>query len=98
MTKVLGYKDSEMSSLYILSTSIVVVLSVILTIPLVNYTMQFLCDTMLSQYPGYFPYYVPFSTFIKMALCGIVSYSIIAFFEYRKVKKIKLDLALKNRE
>lgn len=98
MTKVLGYKDSETSSLYILSTSIVVVLSVILTIPMVNYLMKYLCDTMLSQYPGYLPYYVPFDTFIKMALCGIVSYSVIAFFEYRKVKKIKLDLALKNRE
>lgn len=98
MTKVLGYKDSEMSSLYILSTSIVVILSVVLTIPVVNYTMQFMCDTMLSQYPGYLPYSVPFSTFIKMAVCGILSYSVIAFFEYRKVKKIKLDLALKNRE
>ncbi len=98
MTKVLGYKDGETSSLYILSTSIVVVFSVVVTIPLVNYLMKYLCDTMLSQYPGYLPYYVPFDTFIKMALCGIISYSVIAFFEYRKVKKIKLDLALKNRE
>ena len=98
MTKVLGYKDSETSSLYILSTSIVVVLSIVLTIPVVNYLMKYLCDTMLTQYPGYLPYFVPFDTFIKMALCGIVSYCVIAFFEYRKVKKIKLDLALKNRE
>lgn len=98
MTKVLGYKDGEMSSLYILSTSIVVVLSVILTIPVVSFAMKYLCEVMLAQYPGYLPYSVPFSTFVKMALCGILSYTVIVFFEYKKVRKIKLDLALKNRE
>jgi len=98
MTKVLGYKDGEMSSLYILSTSIVVVLSVILTIPVVSFAMKYLCEVMLAQYPGYLPYSVPFSTFVKMALCGILSYAVIVFFEYKKVRKIKLDLALKNRE
>lgn len=98
MTKVLGYSNGEMSSLYILSTTLVVVVSIILTIPLVNSIMEYLCVTMLSQYPGYLPYYVPFMTFVKMALLGIGSYSVIAFFQYRKVKKIKLDIALKNRE
>lgn len=98
MTKVLGYSDYETSSLYIFATMIVVVLSILLTIPLVNFVMEYLCVTMLSQYPGYLPYYVPFSVFVKMALCGIISYLVIAFLQYRKVKKIKLDIALKNRE
>ncbi len=98
MTKVLGYSDFEMSSLYVFATTIVVVLSIILTIPVVNYVMKYLCVTMLSQYPGYLPYYVPFSVFVKMALCGIISYSVIALLQYKKVKKIPLDIALKNRE
>lgn len=98
MTKVLGYSDSEMSSLYIFATSLVVVLSIIVTIPMVNYIMKFLCETMLSMYPGYLPYSVEFSVFVKMALCGIVSYSLIAWFQYKKVKRIPLDMALKNRE
>lgn len=98
MTKVLGYSNGEMSSLYIFSTTIVVILSIILTIPLVNMIMEYLCVTMLSQYPGYLPYFVPFVTFVKMVLLGILSYSVIAFVQYRKVKKIKLDIALKNRE
>lgn len=98
MTKVLGYSNGEMSSLYIFSTTLVVIASIVLTIPIVNGIMEYLCVTMLSQYPGYLPYYVPFSVFVKMALCGILSYSLIAFFQYRKVKKIPLDIALKNRE
>lgn len=98
MTKILGYSDKEISGLYILATSVVTIGSIILTIPIVNCLMETLCVTMLSAYPGWLPYYVPFSAFIKMAVAGILSYSIIAFIQYRKVKKIPLDIALKNVE
>ena len=98
MTKILGYSDKEISGLYILATSVVTIGSIILTIPIVNCLMGTLCVTMLSAYPGYLPYYVPFSAFIKMAVAGILSYSVIAFIQYRKVKKIPLDIALKNVE
>ena len=98
MTKILGYSDKEISSLYILATSVVTIGSIILTIPIVNCLMETLCVTMLSAYPGWLPYYVPFSAFIKMAVAGILSYSVIAFIQYRKVKKIPLDIALKNVE
>ncbi len=98
MTKILGYSDKEISGLYILATSIVTIGSIILTIPIVNCLMETICVTMLSEYPGWLPYYVPFSAFIKMAVAGIVSYAVIAFIQYRKVKKIPLDIALKNVE
>lgn len=98
MTKILGYSDKEISGLYILATSVVTIGSIILTIPIVNCLMETLCVTMLSAYPGWLPYYVPFSAFIKMAGAGILSYSVIAFIQYRKVKKIPLDIALKNVE
>ncbi len=98
MTKILGYSDKEISSLYILSTSIVTIGSIILTIPIVNFLMEYLCIAMLSQYPGWLPYYVPFSAYVKMALAGILAYAVIAFIQYRKVKKVPLDIALKNVE
>lgn len=98
MTKVLGYSDKEISSLYVLSTSIVTVASIILTIPLVDSIMRTLVPVMLSSYPGWLPYYVPFSAYIKMAVAGIVAYAVIAFLQYRKVRKIPLSMALKNVE
>lgn len=98
MTKILGYSDAEISGLYILSTTIVTVGSIILTIPLVNYIMKSLCVVMLSEYPGWLPYYVPFSAYIEMAIAGILAYGVIALMQYRKVKKIPLDVALKNVE
>lgn len=98
MTKILGYSDKEISGLYILATSIVTIGSIILTIPIVNCLMETMCATMLSAYPGWLPYYVPFDAYIKMAVAGILGYAIIAFIQYRKVKKIPLDIALKNVE
>lgn len=98
MTKILGYSDGEISSLYVLATSIVTVGSIILTIPVVNFIMEYLCVTMLSEYPGWLPYYVPFTAYIEMAATGILAYAIIAFIQFRKVKKVPLDIALKNVE
>lgn len=98
MTKILGYSDKEISGLYILSTSVVTIGAIILTIPVVNFIMEYLCATVLAQYPGWLPYYVPFSAYVKMALAGIIGYAVIAFIQYRKVKKVPLDIALKNVE
>ena len=98
MTKILGYSNGEISGLYILTTSIVVIASLILTLPVVHLIMGFVCETMLSQYPGWMPYYVPFSAFVKIAAAGIGTYAVVAWFQFRKVKKISLALALKNVE
>ncbi len=98
MTKVLGYSDKEISGLYILSTTIVTIASIFITIPLVDLIMRTLVPVMLSSYPGWLPYYVPFSAYIKIALAGIVAYTLIALLLYKKVKKVPLNTALKNVE
>ena len=98
MTKILGYTNKEISGLYIMSTSIVVIASLILTLPIVNAIMEWVCVVMLSDFPGWLPYYVPFSVFVKIAAAGICSYAIIAFVQFRRVKSIPLDIALKNVE
>ena len=98
MTKILGYSEAEISSLYVVTTSIVVIASLILTIPLVNLLMEQVFVVMFSEYSGWMPYYVPFSAYIKMIITGIVAYAVIAFGQFRKVKKIPLGIALKNVE
>lgn len=98
MTKILGYTNSEISGLYVMSTSIVVIAAIMLTIPIADAVMEYACAVMLSEFSGWLPYYVPFSTYIKMAAAGFLSYALIAFMQFRKVKKIPLDVALKNVE
>ncbi len=98
MCKILGYKDGEIAGLYILSTGIVVVAALVGTIPIVDYLMEYVCVTMLAEFPGWLPYYVPFDTYIKMVGLGILAYGIITFFQFRSVKKIPMGIALKNVE
>ncbi|MCM1288164.1 MAG: ABC transporter permease [Clostridium sp.] len=98
MTKILGYSNAEINGLYIASTAIVVVLSIIVTIPVVNIAIAKLIPIAMKDFSGYFFYYVPFDIFVKMALLGFLCYGIIAWFQTKKVKKIPLDIALKNVE
>lgn len=98
MTKILGYQNSEINGIYIMTTSIVVVLSMLLTIPITNIALKQVCEYFFKSYPGWLPYYAAPSVFVKMAVWGIISYAVIAFFQTRKVKKVPLADALKNVE
>ncbi len=98
MTKILGYNNAEISGLYVVSTSIVVVLSFLLTIPLVNFIMKYVCVVMFSEYSGWIAYDVPNMVFVKIIASGIIAYAVIAFAQFRKLKKIPMDIALKNVE
>lgn len=98
MTKILGYKTWEISSLYVISTAIVVVVSMIVTIPLCNVIMSFIIPAAMSGYSGWLPYYVPIEVFAEMAALGIVSYALIAALQFWKIGKMPKDSALKNAE
>ena len=95
MTKILGYTDGEINKLYVWITSVVVVVSLIGTIPLVNYIMKYLFAVILADYPGWLPYSVPFTAYIRMAVLGIAAYSVVAFVQMRKVKGVPKSEALK---
>lgn len=98
MAKILGYTNKEISNLYIKSTSIVVIASFLITLPIANAIMGEVCTIMLAEFPGYIAYYVPFIEFIKIGILGILAYGIVAYWQFRRLKKISLNLALKNIE
>ena len=98
MTKILGYTNNEIGGLYIMSTTIVVVASMILTLPLVDRLMERVCIVMMSEFSGWLPYYVPGSVYVTIVAAGILAYGVIAFMQYKKVRRVPLDMALKNVE
>lgn len=98
MTKILGYTNSEISGLYIITTSIVVIASFVLTMPVVDILMEQVCAIIFSEYPGWMPYEVPFMVYVKIIAMGIIAYAVIAFMQFRSVRKIPLNEALKNVE
>ena len=98
MTKILGYNNAEIGGLYVVSTSIVVVLSFLLTMPLVNVLMKYVCEVMFSEFSGWIAYDVPEIVFVKVIASGIIAYAVIAFAQFHKLRKIPMDMALKNVE
>lgn len=98
MIKILGYTKNEINSLYVISTAIVVIASLILSLPIVDISMKYIFEAVFSAYSGWLPYVVPNEIFIKTMLIGILSYAVIAFLQMKQVKKIPMEDALKNVE
>lgn len=99
MTKILGYTNREISQLYIISTSIVVTLFLILSLPIEKVFMELIFkEIMMTSITGWITFYVDPMICVEMFLIGIVTYAIVAALEYRKIKKVPMDEALKNVE
>lgn len=98
MTKILGYNNREISGLYILSTAIVVVVTIIATIPLCSVMTAQLFRVAFADYSGWLPYYVPFDVYVRIALLAIAAYAVVAALQMFKVSRIPKNDALKNAE
>ena len=99
MTKILGYSDREISSLYLLSTTIMVVVFLLLSFPIETVLMNALFrGIMISSISGWIPLYIDPVLYVKMFLLGFGTYLLVALIEYRRIKKVPMDQALKNIE
>lgn len=98
MIKILGYNNKETRKLYITSTTIMVIVSIILSFPLSYYSMKFLFMIMMAKMSGWMSYIIEPIIYVKMFLLGIVSYFLVSLIQYKKIKKISMQNALKNQE
>lgn len=96
MAKILGYRNSEINGIYIATTAIVTVVTLLVTIPLSDYLLGQLFVFFMRDYPGWLPYRSFVSVYAKTALIGIGSFAVIALALTRKIKKVPLADALKN--
>ena len=99
MTKILGYNNGEISRLYILSTTIMVVLFILISLPieggLIRAVFVFCIKIMMN---GWIELYMDPMIYLKMFVLGIVTYTVVAALEYRRIKKVPMTDALKNVE
>ena len=99
MVKILGYSNGEISRLYILSTSLVVVLCLLLSFPVETILMKGIFrEMMLQSLSGWIALYIDPKIYVKMFVIGLVTYAVVALLEYRKIQKVPMDEALKNIE
>ena len=99
MTKILGFTGGEIGSLYILATSIIVILGLLLAVPAVDWMMRLIFKYYLyKRMSGYLPYAISSDCYVKMVLIGIASYLVVVALQLFKIHRIPKTNALKTLE
>lgn len=96
MVKILGFKNSEISSLYILPTAIVVALFSVLGFVAGYFLMNLIFKVFMLQMDGYFSFFMKPSSMICSILYLLIGYLFVSVIDYFRIKKIPMDEALKN--
>lgn len=98
MTKILGYTDGEIASLYLITTGIVVIISELAAIFVGYKAMEFFWKTMMMSLGGWFAFVMTPIGFVKEFLLVFAAYVIIAVIDFIRIKNVPKTLALKNVE
>ena len=96
--KVFGYRDREISKLYIRSITICVVASLVLCLPLIIGSLTAIFKAMLISYSGNIEIYVPWSSMAETVAAGLLTYLAVAALHTRSIKCVSLSEALKVQE
>lgn len=98
MTKILGYENHEIASLYLLSTTIVMLIIDVLTVAVGVWVMNFAWKEILMTYSGWFSFHMETISYVKMFAFVLIGYVIVMLLDFQRIKKIPMDQALKNVE
>ena len=99
MVKILGYSNREISALYIVSTTIMVILFLLLSFPLEHGAMRVIFRiVMTNSVSGWISFYIDRMIYVKMFLLGIGAYALVAALEYRRICQVPMEEALKHTE
>lgn len=98
MVKILGYENKEIISLYLTSTTWVVIFSIILSLAAASWIMTAIYKVIMMDFSGWLTLYLDPVIYPEMVAMGLGVYGFVAAMQYRKIKKIPMDQALKNVE
>lgn len=96
--KVFGYRDSEISRLYVRSITLTVAVSLVVCQPLIIGELTLLFRAMLLAYNGNIEIYVPMAAIAEVIAIGFATYLAVALLRIRRIKRVPLALALKVQE
>lgn len=98
MVKILGFKNSEIGSLYIIPTAFVVIVFAIIGFFVGLYLMNWVFKAFMLQMDGYFAFYMKPGSMVLAVIYLLVGYGFVSLIDFIRIKKIPLDVALKNVE
>ncbi len=98
MAKILGYKKDEISGIYIHTTTIVTLVSIVACMPLTAFALDRIWRAMMMEYSGWIAPNIPISAYFTSVALASAAYLVTAFCLKRRINRIPLDEALKNVE
>lgn len=98
MVKILGFKNTEIGSLYIVPTAIVVVLFSIISFVIGYWLMIWIFHAFMLQMDGYFAFYMRPESMVMSIIYLLIGYAVVSLIDFSRIRRIPLDVALKNIE
>lgn len=98
MTKILGYSVREIAGLYLRSTTLMLVLSDAVGVVLGTLVMKKAWRAIMATYSGWFGFHMELWDYGKMFLLVLIGYLLVMLLDFRRIRRIPMDTALKNVE
>lgn len=96
LVKILGFQNGEIGALYIAPTAIVVIVFSVISFVIGYYLMIWIFQLFIMQMDGYFAFYMkPFSMVLSVCYL-LIGYAFVSVLDFIRIKKIPMDVALKN--
>ena len=96
--KVFGYERKEIRKIYLTATTMVVIASLVMCIPLEIALFKATLVFLSSMIEGYVEFYLPAYVYAEIVVIGLAAYYVINALHMRSINKIPMSEALKNRE
>ncbi len=98
MTKILGFSNGEIGSLYIIPTAAIVVLFSLIAFVAGYFLMMWIFKIFMMQMDGYFAFFMSPGSMVLSVLYLLIGYAFVSIVDFVRIKKIPLDVALKDME
>ncbi len=99
MIKILGYETKEIAKLYLMSTTVMVILSEISALGLAVMTIDWIWGMMLkTEMDGWLPMTIHVQNEMMIILTVFLAYCVVMLLDVKRIRRIRMDEALKNME
>ena len=98
MVKILGFKNSEISALYMIPTAVLVFFFTFAAFAAGYFILIYVFKAFMLQMDGWFTFYMSFRSAVMSIVYVLAGYAVVSFFDFIRIKRIPKDVALKNVE
>ncbi len=98
MAKILGFVNGEIGSLYIVPTAVMVVIASVVGFVAGYFLMIWIFHIFMLQMDGYFAFYMSRVSMVLSVVYLLIGYAFVSVLDLVRIRKIPLDVALKDIE